>query len=115
RVVPAPILVPSTPRGTASPTSTSVSARTSPSRSSGTSSVPPARATEPFPSAAAASSALDGRRSSTSLLLPSYGFAQGAQHLLAADRQRAHVRPGRVADRVRDCRGGRDDRRLAEP
>jgi hypothetical protein len=39
---------------------------------------------------------------------------QGAQHLLARDRQRAHVRTGRVADRVDDRRRGRNDRRLAE-
>ena len=40
--------------------------------------------------------------------------AQRAEHLLARDRQRADVGAGRVADRVRDRRGDRDDRRLAE-
>src|SRR3954453_21812343 len=114
RVVPAPMRVPSIPRGTAVETWTSVSARTRPSRRSGTSSVPPARTTEPLPSAAVASSALDGRRSSTPLLLPLGGLAQRAQHLLAADRQRADVRSGRVADRIRDRGRCRDDRRLAQ-
>src|ERR671923_29753 len=48
RVVPAPMRVPSIPRGTASARWTSVSARTIRSRRSGTRSVPPARATEPL-------------------------------------------------------------------
>ena len=42
-------------------------------------------------------------------------LGERAQHLLARDRQRADVGAGRVADRVRDRGGDRDDRRLAEP
>src|SRR5207237_4825529 len=111
-VVPAPMRVPSMPRGTASATWTSVSARTMPSRRSGTRSVPPASATEPLPRAATAASALGGRRSFTPLLLARR--LERPQQLVARDRERPDVRAGRVADRVRDRRGGRDDRRLAE-
>src|SRR5262252_8860156 len=112
RVVPAPILPSCTPRGTTPRTSTRRSASSRPSRSSGTTSVPPWTRTPPSSSAT-----LDGRRSSTLLLLPFplLGLAQRAQHLLAGDRQLVHVGAGRVADRVRDCGGDRDDRRLAEP
>src|SRR6185503_2514686 len=110
-IVPAPIVVPWIPRGTTPRMSTSVSPCTSPSRSSGTSSVPPASSRLPLPPPT--SSRLDGCRSSTLLPLPRLG--EGAQHLLPRDRQRAHVGAGRVADRVHDRRGGGDDRRLAEP
>src|SRR5206468_3147539 len=106
----------SIPRGTTCPTSTKVSAWTSPSRSSGTSSVPPASATDPLPSAAAAASADSGRSSSNSLLgaLPQFRLAERVQHLFAGDGQRAYVGARGVADRVRDCGCGRNDRRLAE-
>ena len=49
------------------------------------------------------------------LLRPGPRLRERAQHLLARDRDLVHVGAGRVADRVRDRRGGRDDRRLAEP
>src|SRR5437588_944618 len=111
-VVPAPMRVPSMPRGTASATWTSVSARTIPSRRSGTRSVPPASATEPLPRAATAASALGGRRSFTPLLLARR--LECPQQLVARDREGPDVRAGGVTDRVRDRRGGRDDRRLAE-
>src|SRR3954468_17811648 len=111
-VVPAPMTPSCTPRGTTLRTSTSRSASSSPSRSSGTTSEPPWRKRPP-----SSSSTLDGRRSSTLLLFAGalLGLAQRAQHLLAGDRQLVHVGSGRVADRVRDRRGDRDDRRLAEP
>src|SRR3954470_19897947 len=111
-VVPAPIVPSCTPRGTTPRTSTSRSASSRPSRSSGTTSVPPWTKTP-----ASSSAKSDGRRSSTLLLLPLplLGLVQRAQHLLAGDRQLVHVGAGRVADRVRDRRGDRDDRRLAEP
>src|SRR4051812_17687723 len=113
-VVPAPIRPPSIPRGTTPRTSTSFSAWRIPSRSSGTTSVPPWMKTAP--SRASTLSAL----TSSNLLLrtlarPLLCLPQRAQHLLAADRQLVDVRSGRVADRVRDRGGGRDDRRLAEP
>src|SRR5215210_4502173 len=109
------------PRGTTSRTWTSASARRMPSRSRGTISVPPASATAPSPSSATAASTDSGRRSSNGLRLacllapPLLRLAQRAQHLLAVDGERAHVGAGRVADRVGDGGGGRDDRRLAEP
>src|SRR5207247_9096903 len=106
-VVPAPMRVPEIPRGTASRSSTSVSACTRPSRRSGTSSVPPARAREPLPSAPAASSALDGRSSSTLFLLACLGLAQSPQHLFAGNRQRADLRSGRIVDGIDDCGGHR--------
>ena len=106
--------VPATPFGTAPRSSTSVSASTIPSRSSGTSSVPPASATAPFPSAATASSTDSGRRSCNRLLASR--LASSARSISSrGDRQRADVGAGRVADRVRDRGGRRDDRRLAEP
>src|ERR671916_3015352 len=104
------------PRGTARDTCTSVSALTIPLRSSGTSSVPPASVLAPSPSAAAASSTVSGRRS-RNLGPPPLALARLAerpQHLLAVDRERAHVGAGRVADRVRDRGGRRHDRRLAQ-
>src|SRR3954468_14537923 len=109
-VVPAPITPSCTPRGTTPRTSTSRSASSNPSRSSGTTSEPPCRKSPP-----SRSSTLDGRRSSTLLLLALalLGLAQRAQHLLAGDRQLVHVGSGRVADRVRDRGGDRDDRRGA--
>src|SRR5262249_7008497 len=66
-VVPAPIVVPLTPFGTALRRSTSVSAATIRSRRSGTRSVPPARATAPLPSSPAAAATESGRASSTRL------------------------------------------------
>src|SRR4029079_19441083 len=74
-------------------------------------SVPPWMKSPPSSSATS-----DGRRSSTLLLLPLplRGLPPRAQHLLAGDRQLVHVGAGRVADRVRDRRGDRDYRRLAE-
>ncbi|MBA3384685.1 MAG: molybdopterin-dependent oxidoreductase, partial [Actinobacteria bacterium] len=86
----------------------------SPSRSCGTSSVPPASAWSPGspPSAANSSSEL-GRTSCNAL--PFSCFPQCLQDLLARDRQRRHVGASGVADRVRDRRRRRDDRRLAEP
>src|SRR5437763_14236166 len=71
------------PRGTGPAMWRIVTARARPCRSSGTSSVPPASAREPLPSAAAASSVLDGRRSSTALSFAYLGLAERAQHLLA--------------------------------
>src|SRR5215471_35540 len=111
RVVPAPITPSAIPRGTTPRTSTSRSACSRPSRSSGTTSVPPWTKTPPSSSAT-----LDGRRSSTLLLLagPLLGLAQRAQHLLARDRELVQLGAGRVADRVRDRRRDGDDRRFAE-
>src|SRR5207247_8401504 len=110
-VLPAPTPPLGTPRGTTSDTSTSRSAESMPSRRSGTTSVPPARNTvSPAPSSSAR---LDGRRSSTRLLAPC--SPERAEHLLARDRQLVHVGPGCVANRVRDRRRDRDDRRLADP
>ena len=88
---------------------------TSPSRSSGTSSCrrrarrSRCRARPPRPRR------LRPEELQASPVRRALGLAQRAQHLLARDRQRADVGAGRVADRVRDRRGGRDDRRLAEP
>src|SRR5690242_2326553 len=79
-----------------------------PSRTSGTTSVPPWRKTPP-----SSWSTLDGRRSTTPLLL--LRRLECAQHLLARDRQLVHVGARGVANRIRDCRSDRDDRRLAEP
>src|SRR5262249_39238317 len=113
-VVPAPITPSCTPRGTTPRTSTRRSASRSPSRSCGTTSEPPCRNTPP-----STSSTLDGRRSSTLLLLAfplaRLCLAQRAQHLLPGDRQLVHVGARRVADRVRDRGCDRDDRRLAKP
>src|SRR5206468_12458259 len=106
-VVPAPMRLPLTPRGTMPRTSTSLSAFRIPSRRSGTTSVPPWIGIPP-----SSCSTLDGRRSSTPLLL--LGRLERAQHLLARDRQLMHVGSRRVADRVRDRGGERDDRRLAD-
>src|SRR5579862_1578075 len=107
-VVPAPIVDPLTPRGTTPRTSTRVVALSSPSCMSGTTSVPPWIKTPP-----SSSSTLDGRRSSTASLL--LRGPERAQHLLARDRQLTDLGARRVADRVRDRGGDRDDRRLAEP
>src|SRR5581483_6166774 len=107
-VVPAPIDPSCTPRGTTPRMSTRRSAVSSPSRSSGTTSVPPATRSPP-----SSSCRLDGRRSSTTLFL--LRRLERSEHLLARDRQLVHVGAGRVADRIRDRRGDRDDRRLAEP
>src|SRR4029079_1719201 len=107
-VVPAPITLSRTPRGTTPRTSTSVSALSRPSCNSGTTSVPPWTKTPP-----SSSSTLDGRRSSTLLLL--LRSFERAQHLLARDRQLVDLGARRVADRVRDRGGDRHDRRLAEP
>src|SRR4029077_16224538 len=106
-VVPAPITPSRTPRGTIPRTSTSRSASSRPSRTSGTTSVPPWTKTPPSISAT-----LDGRRSSTLLLL--LRRLERAQHLLARDRQLAHVGAGRVAHCVGDRSGDGDDRRLAQ-
>src|SRR4051812_25832096 len=97
-----------TPRGTIPRMSTRRSVSRIPSRRSGTTSVPPA-SNRPL---LGMSSTLDGRRSSTPLLLRS--LAERAQHLLARDRQLVDVGTGRVANRIRDRRRERDDRRLAE-
>ncbi len=112
-VAPAPIEPGATPRGTIPRTSSSVSPVASPARRSGTSSVPPASNTVSL----AISSTLDARRSSNLLLRgPALlGFAQCPEHLGASDRQLPHVGARRIADRVRDRGGRRDDRRLAEP
>src|SRR5262249_27501566 len=112
-VVPAPMRVPSIPRGTTPRMSTSVSASSSPSLSSGTTSVPPLSNTVLLGSLGS-SLRSDGCRSSTLLLVSLTGLAQRAEHLLAADRKRANVGAGRVPDRIRDRSGRRDDRRLAE-
>src|SRR5207302_10690840 len=104
----APTPLPSSPRWTASARWPSVPARTTPSRRSGTRSVPPASATEPFPSAATACCWSGGRLSATPLLLARR--LERAQQLLPGDRKRPDVGAGRVADRVRDRRGRRDDR-----
>src|SRR5579884_1064322 len=110
-VVPAPITLPWIPRGTTPRTSTSRSASSSPSRKSGTTSVPPWSGSPP-----SSSSTLDGRRSSTLVLLSRalFGLAQRAQHLLAGDRQLVHVGAGCVPDRVRDRGGDRHDGRFAQ-
>src|SRR5579862_1121441 len=105
-VVPAPITPPRMPCGTTPRTSTSCSASISPSRSNGTTSVPPCTKTPP-PAGVGSSATLDGRRSSTLLLpaLPLLRLSQRAQHLLTRDRQLVDLGSGGVADRVGD-RGG---------
>src|SRR5206468_4843516 len=89
--------------------STSVSACRRPARSSGTTSVPPWIGVPP------SSSRSDARRSSNLPLFARLGLTKRAQHLFTRDRQPPHIRAGRVADRIRDRRRDRDDRRLAEP
>src|SRR3954453_15185437 len=106
-VAPAPLVFPSMPAGTPPRMSTSGSLESSPPRISGTTSVPP------WIGSAPSISTLDARRSSTPL--PRFGLAERAQHLLARDRERANLRTGGVADRIRDRGGGRDDRRGGEP
>src|SRR4051794_25308518 len=106
-VVPAPMTPSDTPRGTRRRTSTSFSPERIPSRTSGTTSVPPWTKIPPSSSAT-----LDGCVSSTPLLL--LRRLQRAQHLFAGDRQLVHVGARRVADRVRDRSRDRHDRRLAE-
>src|SRR5579859_4912255 len=106
-VVPAPITPLRTPRGTTPRTSTSCSATSNPSRSSGTTSVPPWTKTPP-----SSSSRLDGRRSSTPALR--IRGLERAEHLLPGDRQLVHLCARRIADRVRDRGGDGHDRRLAE-
>src|SRR5712691_3227463 len=115
-VVPAPIRFPSTPRGMTPRTSTSLSAWRMPSRSSGTTSVPPCSARPPSRSSSeVALTSSNANRLLLPFLLARFRLAQRAQHLLARDRQLVHVGAGRVADRVRDRRRDRHDRRLAEP
>src|SRR3954462_12319536 len=97
-----------TPRGTTRRMSTSLSASMIPSLRRTTTSVPPWMKRPP-----SSSSRLDGCRSST-LLLVLRGL-EGAQHLLTGDGKLVHVGAGRIADRVADRGGDRDDRRLTEP
>src|SRR5579862_241206 len=110
-VVPAPMRAPSIPCGTTRRTSTSVSACRIPSRTSGTTSVPPWTKRPP-----SSSERSDGRRSSTPLLLLLLvRLAQCAEQLLARHRHLVDVRARRVPDGVRDRGRNRHDGRLAEP
>ena len=95
-VVPAPIRVPSTPRGTTSAdVDERLGLRASPSRSSGTTSVPPASATEPLPSAAAAASTArrpqELQRSPSRALAPRAARAASPRGVIGSERTSAPV------------------------